>query len=236
MANRKDLAQYNGRLNTAQAGEGIQAALKNARALFADAQLLLENERWQRAAALSILAIEETGKIPVIREILLARHDVELREAWRSYRSHTAKNVMYILPDLVAKGARHLDDFRRIYDESGNHAQVLDAAKQIALYSDACRACHWSIPEEVIDPELAGSLFAIAKVLVRDGLEPFSTKEELDIWVKHMRRVWKGSPTEMKKALVACYAEARAKGVLQGRFAEAEMMDFVFRSPRSSVT
>ena len=87
VANRRVVAQYSGRLNPTQAAEGIQAALKNARALLADAQLLLENERWQRATALSILAIEEAGKIPLVRGILLARDDKESREAWRSYRS-----------------------------------------------------------------------------------------------------------------------------------------------------
>lgn len=234
MQQRRTLSQYSGGLTTTQAAEGIQAALRNGRALLADARLLLDKGRWKRAAALAILAVEEGGKTAIIREILLARDQRELKEAWQSYRTHARKNLMYILPALVARGARHLDDFREIYNQSSDHGQLLDSVKQIAFYSDACGVCHWSIPEEVISPALAKDIVAIAGFLVREGPQPLSTKEELDIWVKHMSPVWKGELIQMKKALIACYAEARAKGVLQGSTSEIEMMDFLFAGPGSS--
>jgi AbiV family abortive infection protein len=104
------ISQYFGRLTPAQAARGIEAAINNANALVADALLLLQNQRWSRATALAILAIEEAGKPGIVRAILLARNEEELREEWKSYRSHSIKNLMWILPDLVRKGARHLEE------------------------------------------------------------------------------------------------------------------------------
>ena len=151
MRKRKILKQYTGRLNTAQAAEGIQTAIRNSRSLLADAKLLLENERWQRAAALAILAIEEAGKVSILRGLLLTRKEEELKDEWRSYRSHTSKNVTYILPELVAKGARKLEHLRSIFDESSEHGQVLDSIKQISFYSDALGDCHWSAPKRSLN-------------------------------------------------------------------------------------
>src|SRR5712691_4024848 len=103
--------QYVGFLTPGQASTGIAAAISTARGLLADAELLLENERWQRATALSILAIEEMGKVEILRSILLARGKEEMVAEWRAYRSHVRKNVAWIFVDLFGKGARKLDDF-----------------------------------------------------------------------------------------------------------------------------
>jgi AbiV family abortive infection protein len=101
MNKRRPLNQYAGRLTVQQAAEGIAVALRNAYSLVRDAELLLQHGRHARATALAILAIEEAGKVPIIRAILLARTEAELRDEWRAYRSHTKKNVLYILPELI---------------------------------------------------------------------------------------------------------------------------------------
>lgn len=234
MGAKKVLKQYSGPLTTAQASTGIQAALENARSLLSDAELLLSNERWPRAAALAILAVEEAGKIPLIRAILMDAKGDELSGSWKAYRTHTKKNTLSILPELVAKGARRLDDFKSLYDETSEHPQLLDAVKQIALYTDACGVCHWSSPKAVIAPDFAKSLVRLAELLVGQSSHPFSTAAELDIWVKHMKSVWRGSLKTMKKALLECYEEARRRGLLQGENPQAEIQDFLL--PGASVT
>src|SRR5262245_39384520 len=108
----KVITQYSGPLSIEQAAEGIRRALENARSLLADAELLVEHRRWARAASLAILAIEEAGKVPLVRALLLARDANELKDEWRAYRSHTKKNVLWILPELAAQGARFLEDLR----------------------------------------------------------------------------------------------------------------------------
>jgi AbiV family abortive infection protein len=231
MGKTKVLAQYYGPLTAAQAAAGMQAAICNARDLLGDAELLLQDKRWQRSAALAILSIEEIGKVEILRGALLARDERELREAWIQYRSHTKKNVLWIFPQMVAKGARKLEHFRPIYEPSADHAKILDSIKQLAFYSDACGNCHWSIPHEVIDPDLAESMVKTARLLVGAGPTAFTTEKELEIWFKHMQPVWKSDMNEMKKALLACYAEAEAKGVLQGRCTEFDMLKFLYEDP-----
>jgi AbiV family abortive infection protein len=221
------IKQYSGPLTPAEAAKGIAVAIKNAVALASEALLLLQNERWTRAAALAVLAIEEGGKPSQLRAILLARDEKELREEWRNYRTHSKKNVMWILSDLVAKGASHIEDFRPIFNEDSDHGHLLDAIKQIALYSDAYGDCNWSLPENVVDDKLAQALVQIAKLFASDKKGPMTTEAELQLWTKHLGPVWKGNMADMKTALLACYAEAQALGVLQGDSSPAEMVKFV---------
>ena len=54
------------------------------------------------------------------------------------------------------------------------------------------------------------------------------TFHELEIWVRHMRPVWKGPMWEMSQALAACYAEAEQRGVLRGGHSAREMTRFLF--------
>jgi len=144
MANRRTITQYTGPLDVEQAAEGITKARANAQSLLADAELLLEHQRWARATALAILSIEEAGKVALIRELLLARDEAELREGWRAYRSHSKKNVLWILPDLAAKGARSFEDLSPVGDPTSDHPQVLDSLKQTAFYSDVYGNGRWS--------------------------------------------------------------------------------------------
>ncbi|MGM0985309.1 MAG: AbiV family abortive infection protein, partial [Pseudomonadota bacterium] len=50
------------------------------------------------ANSLATLSIEESGKVSILRAMSLARDEKELKEEWRRYRSHTNKNVQWILP------------------------------------------------------------------------------------------------------------------------------------------
>ena len=227
MARHNLLRQFKGNLTPAQAAEGIRVAVHNARGLLKDAELLLENERWSRACALAILAIEEAGKPEIIRGLLLARDGKELKRAWQSYRSHAKKNVSWILPQLVIEGSRNLEDFASIFDETRDHAQLLDSVKQIALYSDSCGNCHWSLPSHVIDANLARTIVSIAKVLIPEGEAAMSSEAELELWIKHMQPIWKQDMKLMKLALVACYEEAKEKGVLSGSHTPEDMAEFV---------
>jgi AbiV family abortive infection protein len=222
------LEQYKGSLTTAQAAAGIKAAIQNSCALLEEAKLLANNGRWQRSAALAILAIEESGKVSILRGILLARNEQELKESWREYRNHSSKNRASILPDLVAKGARKFDELRLIVDGSSDHNAVIEAVKQISVYSDALGQCHWSVPSEVVSQELSEQLLNIARILVQTEESAFTTEAELNIWVKHMRPVWKKDMNAMKGALLSCYAEARTSGVLQGKQTESDMLEFLF--------
>lgn len=227
VAKRSFLEQYKGQLTPAQAAEGIRVAAQNAKNLLADAELLLENGRWARACALAILAIEEAGKTAILRGMLLARNGEELKHERRAYRSHVKKNLTWIFPQLVSEGARKLDSFRRIFDEDSDHGLLLESVKQMAFYSDACGDCHWSLPTSVIDQELAETMVSVARIVVSPEASAMSTEAELELWVRHMRPVWKQSVEEMKLALLKCYVEAKEKGILSGERSPEDMAKFL---------
>jgi hypothetical protein len=123
-----------------------------------------------------------------------------MAECWRDYRSHTKKNVTWRLPELFIKGARRLEEFRPLFDKTSDHPYVLDQLKQIACYTDCLGRGHWSIPEKHIDEPLARGLVQIAEML--NGSKKEVTALEIELWIKHMKPVWKTEMTAMKEAVI----------------------------------
>jgi len=220
------LEAYAGRLTPVEAAAGIQAAVGNARCLLADAQLLCDAERWARAASLAILAIEEAGKIPLLRELLVLP-DSQLKGAWRRYRSHTEKNVMGGFFDHVTSSP-NLEDFRSLFEKANDNPKVLDAVKQLGFYSDCLGSCHWSVPAQVVDEQLAKSLLLTARTLIPAGKSAMQTAPELELWVKHLQPAWGKEMSAMKRALIDCYQEASDRGVLRGNHTVEEMVRFLW--------
>ncbi|MDX0497987.1 AbiV family abortive infection protein [Sinorhizobium medicae] len=174
------LTQYRGPLTPSQAAEGIALARANAARLIADAELLLESGRHASVTALAILAIEELGKVQVIKIIALLSGEADLKQAWRDYRSHRAKNVQWILPKLAAEGARTLMQLRAAADPEGDHTAMLDSVKQLSFYTDCFSdAPRWSEPTDAVEPKLADALLATARMLNR---EKETTTRELELW------------------------------------------------------
>jgi AbiV family abortive infection protein len=207
---RKRLDAYKGRLTPVQIAQGINAATANAKRLLDDAVLLFEEKRFPLAASIAILSIEEAGKISILRALALAKDDRAVNDCWRDYRSHTKKNVTWLLPQLVSKGARKLDDFKSLFDETSDHPFILDQAKQLGFYTDCLGKSHWSIPNEAIDQQLAKILVHIAQIFVT---ERTTTSKEIELWIKHIGPVWMGDPASMKKALANWYTELQEAGL-----------------------
>ena len=207
---KKRLDQYKGRLTPAEITKGMNAALVNAKRLADAASLLLEKGDWPLAASIAALSIEESGKVAVLRSLSVAHSDQDVARCWQEYRCHTKKNVMWLLPQLVAAGARRLDDFGSLFDEQAEHPFLLDQVKQIGFYTDCLGKAHWSVPTEVIDEELARALVKTAGLFV----EPKRvTEAEIELWIKHMGPVWKGPKELMEHALVQWYNEMHERGL-----------------------
>jgi AbiV family abortive infection protein len=225
----KKLDQYKGRLDASQIAEGINAAFRNAKRLANDANFLLEAGLYPTATSIAILSIEEVGKATILRELALASDEKAITDCWRAYRSHTKKNVMWQLPQLVAEGARKLDDFDPLFNETSDHPYILDQVKQLGFYTDCLGKAHWSIPEEIIDEELARTIVFIANVFARDKkVEP----KEIELWIKHLGPVWMRSHELMEKGLENWYAEMQEVGLApSGR---NEMEEFIRRGIKLS--
>jgi len=207
---KKKLDQFCGLLSPRQVADGMNAANRNALRLVEDAESLIERQRYPSGAAMAILSIEESGKISILRAIALARTQAEVKDEWSNYRRHTEKNRMWILTELAAKGARHLEDFRTLFDKESDHPFVLDQVKQIAVYTDCLGKAHWSDPYNVIDEDLARNLANTARHLI--SKRQFTPKE-IELWVKHLRPVWKGNLNAMKAALTRWAKEMSISGM-----------------------
>lgn len=178
----------------------MNAARSNAQRLVRDAELLLESGRFPTATSLAALSIEESGKLTILREIALARDDRELIKSWRRYRSHTGKNVMLIFPQLVTEGARRLEDFRSLFDDSSDHPNILDQVKQIGFYTDCMGKQNWSMPSDMVNEELARSLVGVARIMAAGENE--ISEQEIVLWVKHLKPVWGASMELMREGLL----------------------------------
>ena len=208
--NQKKLAQYKGRLTAVEVAAGMNAARGNATRLARDAKLLLDNARYPSALALAVLSIEESGKLSILRALAVARSDEELKQAWREYRTHTAKNRLWPIFELIIKGARKLDDFASLVAEDTDHPSLLDQMKQIALYTDCLGSCNWSNPNTVISKDLASQFVQTAELLAR-GDEV--SGREIELWIEHVQPVWMGRKELMEKAVVDWHAALQAEGL-----------------------
>ena len=216
---KKRLNQYKGRLTPEKIAEGMNAAINNANRLVENAFLLLENGEYPIAASVAALSIEESGKMSILRNLSLAQNDKYVVQAWRDYRSHTKKNVAWYLPQMVATGARKLDDFKPLFEKGAEHPYLLDQIKQIGFYTDCLGDAHWSNPTEAIDKQLATSLVKIAQLLAS---KKEVTPVEIELWIKHIGPVWKESVELMEHGLVQFYREMQDKGLAEEGINEME--------------
>lgn len=212
MAPSKKLDVYRGPLSPTQIAAGMNAAAQNARRLVEDSKLLLEHKRFPTATSVAILAIEEDGKTTLLRYLALSKSDADIADAWNSYRSHTKKNIAWILPQLAQQGARKLEDLLPLVDKASDHPFVLDQVKQLGFYTDCLGKAHWSLPVEVVNEDLANGIVSIAKLLVNARSNEYTPKE-IELWIEHVGPVWKKGMPWMKQAIVTWYAAMQTHGL-----------------------
>lgn len=210
MAGSRRLNQYGGRLSAEEIAEGMNAALENAVRLRADAEVLLDGGRYASAAALAVLAVEEAGKVAVLRQLATAATDKERAAFWKQFRTHTAKNSQVFFLDRVAGGARTLEAFRPLFEPASELPALAEHVKQLALYTDCLGRRHWSKPEAVISMELARSMVRAAQVVACGKV---ITPREIELWQHHIGPVRNAPMPTMKAALVAWHDAMVAEGL-----------------------
>jgi AbiV family abortive infection protein len=204
------LPQYRNELTPAQVAEGMNRALRNAARLAEDADALYQQGRIPSAVALSILSIEESGKVSLLRQMALSTDLKEVQTIWKAYRSHTKKNVLWIFGEMVRNGARNLDQLKPLVDPTSDHPDVLDQMKQLCIYTDCFNNAKWSSPDEVDLAGLAPYLLKMAQIL---GSGKTVTEEEVQLWRKHLLPV-KDAPMEaQKQAVAAWFHEMNLRGL-----------------------
>lgn len=197
----------------------MNVANANAFRLAEDAHTLLAASRYPTAASLAVLSIEESGKVSILRQLATATAKEEVAAIWKSYRSHTRKNVLWLLPELAIKGARKLEDLRPLFEDDSEHPFVLDQVKQLGFYTDCLGNRHWSVPIDVVDEKLARSLVQIAKLLVGKSE---TTVEEIELWIRHVGAAAMDDLPAMKRALAIWYSAMQDAGLRSGGINEME--------------
>ena len=181
----QDLELYSGPLNAEQIAAGMNAARQNAARLLADAQLLLNAGRYPTAASVAILCIEESGKISLLRRIATCKDDAERGEVWKEYRSGRCKSRRSIVPSLFAQGFRHVDGLSSAFDVRTEQSGTIDLLKHLGFYTDCLGDADWSMPELIIEKQLAEQFIAIAHI-VSAGIDYRHTAKEIELWEAHM--------------------------------------------------
>ena len=214
--------QYFGKLDPEKAAEGINLAIENSQRLLKDAEILFEHERYSSSVALAILSIEESGKVPIIKGVLLEEDDKQRAKEWKSFRNHLQKNNQWILPELVSKGSNTLDELKKMFSEEAKHPKVLNVLKQISLYTECVGKAKWVYPDEVITKEIAEAKLQTARILCP---EKEVTPLELDLWKKYLKPVWKTDLESMKKAIIEWNRAMEKHGL--DSYDEEIMTDFI---------
>jgi AbiV family abortive infection protein len=218
---KKPLEYYRGFLSADEIADGINAARRNAMRLMEDAQLLLSHKRYPTAAALAILAIEEAGKVAILRTLPFAKTESEAEEIWRDYRNHRAKNGAWVVLDW-ARSKNHVAlDFSRVSDKEGKHTEVLEAIKQIALYTDCYRNRVWSEPLTSVDEALAEGLVHAAEILARAKAVSL---REIQLWIEHLGPAW--NTPDLPNAIVRWAQAMEAEGL--SSLPASEFQKFMF--------
>ena len=149
------LSPFRGTLTANEVADGINAALRNAKRLAADAKILLDAKRYPSAASMAALSVEESEKVSTLRAMCLSRSKSELLGAWKDYRMFVEYLNHQYPAMLVQKGARHRAKFKDATDVHGEAVEVLDMLKQLGFYTDSYRKGFWTEPSAMIDSTVA---------------------------------------------------------------------------------
>ena len=113
----------------------------------------------------------------------------------------------------VKSGARRAGDFAKLFDEGAEHPQLLDAVKQVALYTDCVANCQWWIPEKVVKADTTKLIVRAAELMVKRNVV---TIEEIELWIAILGPHWNGSDEERAVAVCAWDKEMRRRGLTKG--------------------
>jgi AbiV family abortive infection protein len=189
---------YRDKLTPKQAAEGMNAAARNAKRLYEDAEALLKAKRFPTACAVAILSIEESGKLPILREIACMKDKKgPLNDAWRRYSDHRQKNAAWLAIQLMMNGAKTLNDIKQTFDPQSMHPDLINIMKQFGFYTDCYGEAEWAEPEGAVDEKMATTMLDTAKLLLP---KHETTEREMELWVEHIGEHW-GKPNMAARAM-----------------------------------
>jgi AbiV family abortive infection protein len=144
------------------------------------------------------LSIEESGKLPILREVACMKDKKgPLKDAWQRYSDHRQKNAAWLAIQLMMSGAKTLGDIQQTFDPQSMHSDILNIMKQLGFYTDCYGEAEWAEPEGVVDEKMATTMLATAKLLLP---KHEATEYEMKLWVEHIGEHW-GEPDMAERAM-----------------------------------
>lgn len=207
----KTIEQYSGALNLAQIAAGMNHCQDNAKRLLRSAKALYKIKDYATAVSLAVLAIEEAGKTSILRGMVMAVDDAEMRKGWKEFRSHCQKNGFADLMTCMRSTLR-LDDCRSVVTK-GEKNYKTDDLKQIGFYVDCVGDAVWLIPEETITEEIAVKVLTVAGIVCRS--KTTTTVRELELWKETVGACPQGTLQEQKQQLVLWRRRMEAEGLVK---------------------
>lgn len=206
----RQLSAFRGELSAKDVADGINAAIRNAKRLAADAKLMLDAKRYPTAAALAVYSIEETEKVSTLRALSVAQTKDELAQAWEDYRGNRTKNTAWIAAELDAKGAGHLSGFSEAMETDAYHTGMLAILKRLGLHTECYRKGYWSEPLVVIDANAANVLVRISEnACAKNEI----SDREIALWVEHVGPAWHSN--KMPDALLRWAQAMEEEGLIK---------------------
>lgn len=149
--------KYEGSLSLEEISKGITCCLENAAALFIDAEILFKAKRYPRSLSLLLTAIQEVGKVTILKEMIMISIDdtKSWKKLWGKFKSHSDKDLFgYSNKISINLSEQPGEAFWHQLLYKKNYASAKEKVRQYSLYSDyISREKRWWSPEE-IDEEI----------------------------------------------------------------------------------
>lgn len=144
---------------------GRTKALKNARALIKDAEILFKARRYPRSLALAHLACEELGKIMMLASIGIESRlgNANWNKFWKRFRNHKEKTKNILGIDYMMSPIKSDDSDVEEYEKDITERFLeFENLKFKAIYSDySYKAFH--SPDEIVKRDIALAFLKLAK-------------------------------------------------------------------------
>ena len=183
---RSVMPRYEGALTQEQVAEGVKLASDNAVRLLKSARLLLHAGDAPTAMSLSILALEEHGKIEILNRIGNEKNCDIIRKYWSDYHKHISKTGAFTEIYAMLKGVVEEVEIRKFQEKNFDLLPMVDLLKQLGFYTDCSGKCRWHDPRR-IGYVMAYTMFTVAEksitgkikldmVLVQKAMSEFGSK------------------------------------------------------------
>lgn len=169
------MSQYKGLLTREQVAEGIRLAQENAVRLLNAARLLLKTGDAPTAMSLSILALEEYGKIEIVNEIGNTSDPEKLEKCWKAYRTHISKEIAFLRDYAKMKGIVGKQEAAEFCENNSDMLPLVDLMKQLGFYTDCIQGddnFYWHEPKKKISNIMAVAIFSAAEQAILGKIRP----------------------------------------------------------------